>query len=417
MKRLSYLKSGLTVITALATITLTFLPSIAENPRNSNNRFDRDYSPSISEPVSEPISTPGVKPQNPSSEELGKQLVQELSQCMRNAIPSSEPESLAALQMASMQCTVRVIILTPDGKVRTDASERMNAILTAMNVTLPATVSQGQASVKLEIIPDSMVYTVPVVVGGKAQRFLLDTGASNSILSEPIVKQLGLTGTTLPSDILAYFVVGDDCSNINATLHSLPEIKVDAATVEGMNGMGLPKTAIPGDLAGVLGLDFLKSFDVLINPKDSTLQLLPRSNVVAGGVPLKGKMGVMTTEVFVNGKGPYTFLLDTGADLMVLSNRLANTLSIDVEKAENTEVKGFCGNEIGKKVSLSSVKLQNYESSNLDGVVLNNELLDLLGVDGIVGQNYLNQYQQHWRFGEPNSLGFPEAGSLTLKPL
>jgi hypothetical protein len=49
--------------------------------------------------------------------------------------------------------------------------------------------------------------------------------------------------------------------------------------------------------------------------------------------------------------------------------------------------------------------------------VLNNELLDLLGVDGIVWQNYLNQYQQHWRFGEPNSLGFPEAGSLTLKPL
>lgn len=416
MKRLSYLKSGLTVLTALGTIALTFLPSIAENPQDKNNRFNRDYSPPVSEPVAEPISPPGVRPPYPS-EELGKQLVQELSQCVRNAIPNSEPESLEQLQAASMQCTIRVIVLTPDGKVRSDANERMNAILTAMNVSLPATVSQGQASVELETIPESFVYTVPVVVDGKSQRFLLDTGASNSILSEPIVQQLGLQGTQLPGDILAYFVVGDDCSDINATLHSLPAITVDAATVEGMNGMGLPKTAIPGDLGGVLGLDFLKGFDVVINPKDSTLQLLPRSNFVAGGIPLRGKMGVMTTEVFVNGKGPYTFLLDTGADVMVLSNRLANTLSIDLENAENTDIIGFCGQEIGQKVQLSSVKLQTYESTNLDGVVLNDELLDLLGVDGIVGQNYLNQYQQHWRFGEPNSLGFPEEGSLMLKPL
>ena len=177
MKRLSYLKSGLTVLTALATITLTFLPSIAENPRNSNNRFDRDYS--------SPNSQPSLQTPTPSSEDLGKQLVQDLSQCMRNAIPNNEPESLEQLQAASMQCTVRVIILTPDGKVRTDANERMNAILTAMNVSLPATVSQGQATVKLERIPESFVYTVPVVLGGKTQRFLLDTGASNSILYVP----------------------------------------------------------------------------------------------------------------------------------------------------------------------------------------------------------------------------------------
>ncbi len=416
MKRFSLLTSGLTLLTALGSITFTILPSISETSQEQNNRFNRDYSTPVSEPVSEPISPPGVRPPAPS-EDLGKQLVQELSQCMRNAMPNNEPESLEALQAASMQCTIRVIVLTPDGKVRTDANDRMNAILTAMNVTLPATVSQGQAAVKLETIPESFVYTVPVIVGGKPQRFLLDTGASNSILSEPIVQQLGLTGTTLPSDILAYFVVGDDCSNIKATLHSLPAIKVDAATVEGMNGMGLPKTAIPGDVAGVLGLDFLKSFDVVINPKNSSLQLLPRSNTVAGGVPLQGKMGVMITEVFVNGKGPYNFLLDTGADVMVLSNRLANTLSIDLANAENIDVRGFCGQEMGQKVSLSSIKLQGYESTNLDGVVLNNELLDLLGVDGIVGQNYLNQYQQHWRFGEPNSLGFPETGSLMLKPL
>ncbi|MDY7023099.1 MAG: retropepsin-like aspartic protease, partial [Cyanobacteriota bacterium] len=337
--------------------------------------------------------------------------------CMQGAIPNNEPNSLEELQVASMRCTIKVIVLTPDGKVRPDSNERMNAVFSTMQVSLPAATSQGQASVKLETIPESLVYTVPVEINGQPQRFLLDTGASNSILSETIVQQLGLEGATLPGDILAYFVVGDDCSDIKATLHSLPTISVEDATVEGMNGMGLPKTAIPGDLSGVLGMDFLKGFDVIIDPKDSTLELLPRSTVVNDGIPLQGKMGIMTAEVMVNGKGPYTFLLDTGADVMVLSERLANNLSIDLDQAENTDVQGFCGKEIGKKVELSSIKMQSFESKNLDSVILSNELLDLLGVDGIVGQNYLNQYQQHWRFGEPNRLGFPEAGSLTLKPL
>ncbi|NJK28515.1 MAG: hypothetical protein HC925_08790 [Coleofasciculaceae cyanobacterium SM2_3_26] len=85
---------------------------------------------------------------------------------------------------------------------------------------------------------------------------LLDTGASNSILSSQVAQEAGLQGTSLSSSFLAYFVVGDDCSNVNPAIHQLPPLAIQQANVSGLMGMELPQTAIPGNLSGVLGLDF-----------------------------------------------------------------------------------------------------------------------------------------------------------------
>lgn len=355
--------------------------------------------------------------QTPSSipSKLSQEVLQELTQCVTEIVKPTEA-SLANLQVASMQCTMRVIMLAPDGSFRPDANQRMEALLEITGASIPTTFSQGEGSVKLQKLANSQVFTLPVNVAGETKNFLLDTGASSSILDSQIAQELGLVGTPIPNDLLSYFVVGDNCSNVNAQIHSLPTLKVDAAIVEGIQGMGLANTAIPGNLSGVLGLDFLQKFDVIINPQTLQLKLLPPSGSVAGAIPLKGRMGVMLTEVQINGQGPFIFLLDTGADLMVLSQGLAEQLEIDIVNAEKVDVLGFCGTEIAHKVKLEGVSLLQHQASQLDGVIINNQILDLLGVDGIVGQNFLSRYQQHWRFDEPNKLGFPDGGSLLLTP-
>ncbi|MGB3509903.1 MAG: retropepsin-like aspartic protease [Microcoleaceae cyanobacterium] len=356
--------------------------------------------------------------QTPSSNpsKLSQEVLQELTKCVTEIVKPTET-SLEALQVASMQCTTRVIMLAPDGSFRPDANQRMEALLEITGASIPKTISQGQAFVALQKLANSQVFTIPVTVAGETKNFLLDTGASNSILDSKIAQKLGLVGTPIPNDLLSYFVVGDDCSNINANIHSLPTLKVDNATVEGIQGMGLPNAAIPGNLSGVLGLDFLHKFDVVVNPQTLELQLLPASSSVAGTIPLVGRMGVMLAKVKINGRGPFIFLLDTGADLMVLSQGLAEKLEIDIVNADKVDVLGFCGTEIAHKVKLEKVSLLQNEVSLLDGVVINNQILDLLGIDGIVGQNFLSRYRQHWRFQKPNKLGFPDGGSLLLTPL
>lgn len=386
------------------------LPILAEKPL-----VLAQQNPQPVAPTSPPTLTPQLAP---STNNLGKEILQQLVQCISNSLTNpQQPPSKEALQAVSMKCVFNVVMLAPDGSIRPDASERLTVLFKTTGITMPKPTSQGQAAVQLQPLPDSRVFSVPVTIAGESKRFLFDTGASNSIVDSQIAQKLGLAGTPIPKELLQYMVVGDNCSEVQATLHSLPTLTVDAAKVEGISGMGLPQAAIVGNLSGVLGIDFLSGFDVVLNPKTLQLKLLPPSSSSADAIPLKGRLGVMTTQVQVNGKGPFTFLLDTGADSMVISERLANQLSLDISQAQKVDVKGFCGTQLGKKTQLLQVKLQQHQATNIDAIVLGRGVLDLLGVDGIVGQNFLSQYQQHWRFGKLNELGFPENGSLVLSPL
>lgn len=348
---------------------------------------------------------------------IGQQLFGQVVECLKGKIANPQQANEATLQAVSSQCMFDVVVLNPDGSVREDASDRLTAFVEFSGISVPQPVSKGQATIGLKLLPDSQLFTLPVKIGGQTKTFLLDTGASGSIIDSQTAKQLNLQSTPVPSKLFQYTVAGNNCPDVQVNLHPLPVLTVDSATVEGLNGMGLPQTSIPGNLSGVLGIDFLSNFDLIINPKTQELKLLPASPPVANAIPLSGKLGSIIAQVRVNGQGPFSFLLDTGADTVVVSKRLVQKLKIDEYKAEEIEVTGFCGTEKGKKIKLEKVSIQQKEATQLDTVILeSNNIFNLLGVDGIIGQNYLNKYQQHWRFGKRNPLGYAESGSLVLTP-
>lgn len=353
-----------------------------------------------------------------AQDNLGRTLLRQVGQCVQQDIIRQRLLSQEALELASISCTFRVVVLTPEGKVRQDAEARMLALVQASGAQVPLPNSQGQATVPLTALPGDDVFTVPVRLGNQIYPFLLDTGASSSIIDGQIARRLGLRGTQIPSRLLSYMVVGNDCSDVKATVHPLPVLQVGNATVRGLRGMGLERKDIPGQLGGVLGMDFLSGFDVVINPRSRQLQLLPPTPLSKTGIPLQGKMGLMTASVQINGRGPFTLALDTGATWMVLSPSLAQRLQINVVAAEPVEVKGFCGSETGKMITLNQVLVQTHQVNQLQAIVLlNSEPLDLLQVDGIIGQNFLNRYQQRWQFGQRSPLGYPASGRLELTPL
>jgi predicted aspartyl protease len=389
-----------------------FSTTPTENLQPSSSDISKT-SPSVAERTE---NSPRLK-----KDKLGRELFQSMLGCVRSEIPKPYQTPPETMQAASMNCFMKVVVLDSKGKVRADSEERLTAVVKASGIAVEHPKSNGQASVTLQQLPDSSVFTLPVAIAGKSKTFLLDTGASASIVDTQTAEQLGIKGTKFPNKLLKYFVVGNDCSNVNASLHVLPPLSVDRATVSGLSGMGLSRTSIPGNLSGVLGMDFLSGFDVEIDPRLKALKLYPHSQLPAAAinnvVPLIGKMGVMTAKVSVNAKTPFTFALDTGADVMVISKRTAEKLAIDLASAEEIEVQGFCGREKGKKSQIQSFEMGGHQSTEMDVVILNNNLLDLLGVEGIVGQSFLNQYHQYWRFGDRGVLGFPTQGSLVLTKL
>lgn len=361
--------------------------------------------------VAQEPPVPTVSPDNA----LGKQLLQEVTQCILGKATSLPAQpTLEALQGFSMECMYSVVLLDETGKIRPDANDRMAALIGATGVVQPRPVAQGQATLSMQRLNGMGIFTVPVTIAGQSQPFLFDTGAGMSIVDTQLAQQLKLNGTALPKGVLQNFVVGDECADITAAIHPLPTVVVGSAQVDGITGLGLPRSSIPGNVAGVLGIDFLSGFDIVLSPQNAQLQLMPPSTPTQTGVPLVGKFGLMTTQVYINGQGPFTFALDTGAEWMVVSDRLARQLTVDVDKAEEVDVVGFCGTEKGKQIRLTEVRMQTHQVTDLDTVILENDLLDVAGVEGIVGQNFLNHYNQHWRFGKPDALGFPKDGSLEL---
>jgi predicted aspartyl protease len=108
-------------------------------------------------------------------------------------------------------------------------------------------------------------------------------------------------------------------------------------------------------------------------------------------------------------------LLDTGADSVFISQAVAKQLKLEAVPRQALQVSGFCGLEAAERINLSRVELGRHHQTNLEGIILSSPMLSQMEVDGILGQEFFNHYQQHWRFSRVDS---PQAaGSLLLTPL
>jgi predicted aspartyl protease len=293
----------------------------------------------------------------------------------------------------------------------------LQAIVQLRNLKLPRPQVQGQATLPMQFLADSRSFTVNLTAGGQTGKFVVDTGASTTLVSSKWVQQLGLKGEVIPRDKFALAMAGDDCPALSAALHRLPLLAIAGLRVDGLRALEFSKAIMPEGVSGILGMNFLSNFDLKLNLQTLQLNLLPKSDLppAPAAIPLRGKLGVMLAKVKVNGQGPFTFLLDTGADSVFISQAVAKQLKLDAVPRTALQVSGFCGLEAAERVTLSRVELGRHRQTNLEGIILSSPMLSQMEVDGILGQEFFNHYQQHWRFSRVDS---PQAtGSLLLTPL
>ncbi|HLO83452.1 MAG TPA: retropepsin-like aspartic protease [Nostocaceae cyanobacterium] len=367
--------------------------------------------------ISSFLPTPALGQTNRQT--LGRQLLQTFIRCVEKKIPNPNIANETQLQNAATDCIAKEILLDSNGKLRPDANDRVAALIEVSGAKLPQRIAKGKANITLSYLAENQIYTIPVSIGNTNKTFLLDTGSGQTIVNSQLARQLGLKSVAVPPGLLQQKpVIGGNLSQVPASVFTLPTLSVSAASVTNLYVLGLPSASIPDNLAGVLGLDFLSHFDLIINPQNRQLQLLPPSQPVSGAIPLRGNFGILTAQVYINNQGPFNFIVDTGATSMIISKDLAQKLRIDLNMAEREEILGFGGTENAKKITLAKIQLQQHQATKLEAYILENSpILTLPGIQGIIGQNFLNQYRQHWRFGKRNSLGLIESGTLVLTPL
>ncbi len=107
---------------------------------------------------------------------------------------------------------------------------------------------------------------------------------------------------------------------------------------------------------------------------------------------------IITVDTIINGKGPFNFVVDTGASHTVISNQTAEKLGLSTnssgccESATGRPAQGAGGPVAARATTVESVKVGDAEVKNVEVA-----LIDLASLsknwDGIIGYTFMKNYR------------------------
>lgn len=229
--------------------------------------------------------------------------------------------------------------------------------------------------------------------------FLLDSGATRSMLSQELASRLGIEQQSLDDAVGA----GGSRQLGFVTIKSL---RVGPAAQDGLTlGIAQDLAAI-GDalnvrVDGLIGFDFIKNFRMTIDYQQQIIVFY--SNVQNGGnhppcdavgFELTPKEPLMLVATYVNNRGPFQFVVDTGAGKSVIAQDLIERIGIAIQ--DRKAGMGFGGNFELARATLDSVRLSDIVVCSLP--VITGPFLDAVGssvgakVDGVIGNDFLRKF-------------------------
>ena len=138
----------------------------------------------------------------------------------------------------------------------------------------PAAATSAQTRVPMDVSGEWLV--VPVILGQRdTLRFILDTGAMRSVVSQRAARRLGLQHTrslSIEGASGAAVVPGSTLRTFEFAGRTVPELDVIVLPDEILTPSNTPER---GPFDGVLGADVLAWFDVLISAPDAELVAFP----------------------------------------------------------------------------------------------------------------------------------------------
>jgi predicted aspartyl protease len=207
-------------------------------------------------------------------------------------------------------------------------------VIAALALAAPATASVLGGEQAYHIAYSDRLVTDVFINGQGPFTFLIDTASSRTVVFEHVRKQLGM-GYSSPDPITVYGI--NDA--ISARAVEPDSLHVAGVSVKGVTMGVLPDSAQRGDPDGVLGMDVLTNYFVVLDRKSMQFQLLDRNSAQARAytgwtsVPLQ-KRALKTVPVefwFLTVRyndHPISTLLDLGAGLTLFNWDAANQLGV-----------------------------------------------------------------------------------------
>lgn len=213
-------------------------------------------------------------------------------------------------------------------------------VVLAGNSAIGSVHRSGTAPLKVVSAQHATLALASVTIDGQGPfPFIVDTGASSSVVDSAVAKKIGLKATGKTEQLSG---VGCQSTAAQAKVSSwkVGDVVLPATTV---SVLPLAADAKGPEIGGLLGSDVLSEFGVAaLDYQDQQLRLGPAAVDLSAGSATSVPAEVLyshgavlaVARAFVQGHGPYPFVVDTGAAESVLNQKTAHELRLPVVSSQ-----------------------------------------------------------------------------------
>jgi predicted aspartyl protease len=289
----------------------------------------------------------------------------------------------------------------------------LGALIQVKGEPLRAGVLHGSANVTLERAaggdtPVLSFRTAGEGSTGEPVRFLVDTGASNTLVSPALVRRLALASAPIPAEEFGLVGAGTDCADLRPQRALLPTLRLTGGVgrieIRGAEALVLETGGLP---EGVLGAPVLRQLPLWVDPRGGRLALGPPAVIAAerqaaaDGVsptvlPLQWSAGVPLVPMNTRA-GTVQALADTGAEGLFVTPALGRRLTAGATPGP-VLIAGFCGLQRAQRFSVPGISLvPSPPAPAVEVIVTADPIFASVGAEAIVGQALLRHHRQLWR--------------------
>jgi predicted aspartyl protease len=240
----------------------------------------------------------------------------------------------------------------------------------------------------------NLIFTDVKINGKGPYNFVVDTGASQTALSQKVARDLGLSVIT---STIMHGVGGS--GKVDSKIYRLDRLQIGEISVKDLP-VGTFDDPLVSQLAdGIIGTSMLADYVVTINYPDSRIELTHKPAATADAIPVWYFSNMLLLPTDINTQHG-NLIVDTGAITTVLSLEMANAMGI-TEKTPGAKVDtglGGVGGAQGTVLMIPRVTLKTVRQSEALNSALAIDLKDIskmLGteVSGVAGFDFLQSYK------------------------
>jgi predicted aspartyl protease len=241
----------------------------------------------------------------------------------------------------------------------------------------------------------NLLFTEVTINGQGPYRFLVDTGATQTVVSEKLAVKLGLK--KIATNIM-HGVGG--AGKLDSPIFRADSLKVGDVTVKNLPLGTLSNPILDQILDGIIGTPMLSEFVITIDYPRSRIELAKKAPETGTVVPVWCFSGLLLAPVELNGQHKGNFLIDTGADTTLLAHSMAGLLGVNKDTpgaALNLPIGGVGGLDEGV-LMVRGVTLKTPVETKRFDMLMSIELKSMSSLiqtelSGVLGYDSLKDYR------------------------